>query len=502
MGLEESELVEISYKGGIALAFSAYLLMPFVLLYACSWKLLRQNFLFFLLSLTTCVGPSLGLSFAAYEFPSLIGGMIGCCLTSILIFKKVGLKDVDNGSASSKDDSGRSHPMDIGTTSEAHSIIKNAENDADEETKKVDIAGTVGPNNSVHIDEGGEKETDEANGESIEVPEQPDEKPDVEEPDVDKVQKSSASSFNMDDEEKSSLRDSEHAIEMHLGERKKVGEGYIKELIGRTFPLWCTVLILIITRVPQIGLRGILTAKEPSFSIFFQTYGTFKCSASLVLQLENILTYPNLNWKYELLYVPSLIPFALVSFITMAIYRKDLQSRPGSILGVVAGRLKNPAIALFGALVLVQLMINDGPSAPASIIGTTLSEALKEGWIAVAAIIGALGSFFSGSTTISNLTFGEIQEIAAETIGLDTTAMLALQAAGASAGNGVCLVRLQNGIPTLTRRLSRYQFKLMLSFTFPFVEQYHCGMYGCWVECRRRKSDWQGTFSNILKISH
>jgi lactate permease len=99
-------------------------------------------------------------------------------------------------------------------------------------------------------------------------------------------------------------------------------------------------------------------------------------------------------------------------------------------------------------------MINGGSAAPATIIGGTLSEAFKEGWIVVAALIGALGSFFSGSTTISNLTFGEIQEIAAETIGLDSTAMLALQAAGASAGNGVCLVRLQFGIPMLTSRLS------------------------------------------------
>lgn len=49
------------------------------------------------------------------------------------------------------------------------------------------------------------------------------------------------------------------------------------------------------------------------------------------------------------------------------------------------------------------------------------------------------GSFFSGSTTISNLTFGGIQKIAAETIGTSYTSMLALQAVGASAGNGVCL---------------------------------------------------------------
>mmetsp|Transcript_8962 Transcript_8962/g.15893 ORF Transcript_8962/g.15893 Transcript_8962/m.15893 type:complete len:129 (-) Transcript_8962:248-634(-) len=78
-------------------------------------------------------------------------------------------------------------------------------------------------------------------------------------------------------------------------------------------------------------------------------------------------------------------------------------------------------------------------SAPATIIGTVLSDALKGGWIAISASIGALGSFFSGSTTVSNLTFGSVQQIAAETIGVNVNAMLALQVVGASAGNGVCL---------------------------------------------------------------
>ena len=50
-----------------------------------------------------------------------------------------------------------------------------------------------------------------------------------------------------------------------------------------------------------------------------------------------------------------------------------------------------------------------------------------------------LGSFFSGSTTVSNLTFGGIQQIAATNLGVSQTAMLALQATGGSAGNGVCL---------------------------------------------------------------
>jgi lactate permease len=211
-------------------------------------------------------------------------------------------------------------------------------------------------------------------------------------------------------------------------------------MVARTFPLWGTVLLLVVTRIPQIGLKEQLIRREPNmFTLYLGTYGTFKMSASFVLELQNILTYPQINWKYELLYIPFVMPFAIISVLTMVLYRKDLQASPNEITRTVLGRLKNPAIALMGALVLVQLLINEGPASPATIIGTIMADAFQGGWIAVAALIGALGSFFSGSTTISNLTFGEIHKIAAESIGVSTTSLLALQAAGASAGNGICL---------------------------------------------------------------
>ena len=77
LGLSEDDFIEISYKAGVALALSAFLLLPLVLRISCSWQQLWENKVFLLLSLTSVVGPALALSFVAYEFPSLIGGMIG-----------------------------------------------------------------------------------------------------------------------------------------------------------------------------------------------------------------------------------------------------------------------------------------------------------------------------------------------------------------------------------------------------------------------------------------
>jgi lactate permease len=89
--------------------------------------------------------------------------------------------------------------------------------------------------------------------------------------------------------------------------------------------------------------------------------------------------------------------------------------------------------------VLVQLMVESGESSPAYIVGSILADWFKQGFVVISPLLGALGSFFSGSTTVSNLTFGEIQQIAAERIGTSVTTMLALQAVGASAGNAFCL---------------------------------------------------------------
>jgi len=68
--LSNEELVEVSYKAGVALAFAAYILLPLVLLLVCSWERFRLNAIFFFLSLTSCIGPSLALLFVAYEPPA------------------------------------------------------------------------------------------------------------------------------------------------------------------------------------------------------------------------------------------------------------------------------------------------------------------------------------------------------------------------------------------------------------------------------------------------
>jgi lactate permease len=108
-------------------------------------------------------------------------------------------------------------------------------------------------------------------------------------------------------------------------------------------------------------------------------------------------------------------------------------------------RMKAPSMALLGATALVSLFAFeskdevDGPSPPAILARTILAETLKVGWLALACLLGVVGSFFSGSTTLSNLTFDQVPKSAAETLGLSATGILSLQAVGGSMGNMICI---------------------------------------------------------------
>ena len=202
-------------------------------------------------------------------------------------------------------------------------------------------------------------------------------------------------------------------------------------------PLIATVGILLVTRIPFLGLRQLLTSEADAISIPLGKLGVFSLTPSLVFQLRGILG-EDLHWSHALLFVPSILPFFVAALIALMLYRC-----PWSVFRGVAGetltRLRNPVIALFGALIFVQLLKIDGERASTKILGDALATGTGGLWIYVAGFLGALGSFFSGSATISNLTFGPIQLRIAQDLGVSPTTMLAVQSVGAALGNMVAI---------------------------------------------------------------
>jgi lactate permease len=110
-----------------------------------------------------------------------------------------------------------------------------------------------------------------------------------------------------------------------------------------------------------------------------------------------------------------------------------------NVVADTTNRLKAPTITLVGTLIMVQLMILGGDRAQTMIIGQTFAAATGKIWPFFAPLLGALGAFFAGSATISNLTFANIQDSIARTLGFDRTSILALQSVGAAMGNMVAI---------------------------------------------------------------
>ena len=177
--------------------------------------------------------------------------------------------------------------------------------------------------------------------------------------------------------------------------------------------------------------------KDVWFSTALGSLGTFEVSKGLIFSLKNIFG-SEVSESYKLLYVPALIPFVITVLISLPLFGVNF-SRTKGIFSTSLSQVKNPFIALMGALVMVNLMLVGGEHSMVKIIGRTFAEVTGSDWTIFSSFLGAVGAFFSGSNTVSNLTFGSVQLSTAETTGLSVTLILALQSVGGAMGNMVCI---------------------------------------------------------------
>lgn len=202
-------------------------------------------------------------------------------------------------------------------------------------------------------------------------------------------------------------------------------------------PLVATVFILLVTRIPFLGLRQLLTSPIPNWGASLGPLGELTISPALVFELTNILG-EDLDWSHAVLYVPSFIPFAITAGLALILFRSPPRTLRATF-GETFGRISGPTLALLGALTFVKLMMAGDGNSSTLILGHSLAGVAGNAWIYFAPFLGALGSFFSGSNTISNLTFGAIQASIATDTGLPETTLLALQSAGGAMGNPICI---------------------------------------------------------------
>ncbi|MCO7205917.1 MULTISPECIES: L-lactate permease [Pseudoalteromonas] len=209
-----------------------------------------------------------------------------------------------------------------------------------------------------------------------------------------------------------------------------------KTLFVALFPLLLLIVVLVITRIHQLGIKALLNDETLWVSIHLG-FAQFELSKALILSLHEIFG-TSVGWSYKTLFVPALIPFVLVVLICVPLLKMS-KSQVKQMCSDTLGRIAMPCIALIGALVMVNVLMQGGHNAPIFYMASTFADLSGEHWVLFASYLGALGTFFSGSATVSNLTFGGIQYGIAQQVGLSETLVLALQSTGAAMGNMICI---------------------------------------------------------------
>ena len=88
-------------------------------------------------------------------------------------------------------------------------------------------------------------------------------------------------------------------------------------------------------------------------------------------------------------------------------------------------------------------MLSSGSQMPSMVSSmATLFTKTGAAYPILSPFIGVVGTFITGSTTVSNIIFSSVQYNAAENLSLSKEIILAMQLNGASLGNAICLFNI------------------------------------------------------------
>jgi lactate permease len=133
-----------------------------------------------------------------------------------------------------------------------------------------------------------------------------------------------------------------------------------------------------------------------------------------------------------------LFPFVLAS-LAAAFIGKNRKIKIKPVLHKTLGIF----LILFPSLSITQLMLSSGTNMPSMIEAmSNLFAVTGNAYPILSPFIGLMGTFITGSTTVSNIIFGSVQYNAAENLNLSTEIILAMQLNGASLGNAICLFNI------------------------------------------------------------
>ena len=201
-------------------------------------------------------------------------------------------------------------------------------------------------------------------------------------------------------------------------------------LVKAWIPYVIIALILVATRIPALGIKGLLNQAD---SIF-------------VIKSGDLFGVANTAFTLKWAYVPGTV-FILVALITVALHKMKAKD-VGAAWAASFRQVSGAAIALVFGLAMVQILRYSGSNDVASTeemksmiyyMAEALSKVGEGLYIAISPVIGVLGAFISGSNTVAVTLFANLQEQAATNLGLNTAIIVAANTVGGGIGNMICV---------------------------------------------------------------
>ncbi|MCK4922293.1 MAG: L-lactate permease [Bacteroidales bacterium] len=147
--------------------------------------------------------------------------------------------------------------------------------------------------------------------------------------------------------------------------------------------------------------------------------------------------------EFAPLSIPGIMPFLLIALVAIPLFKMK-RKEVGIAWGESVKRIKGPFIALMFAVPLVRIMMQSGTN-PNEYLSMPIAMAQSMGnifqgaWPMVDSFVGALGSFMSGSNTVSNMLFSLFQYSIADNLGISHIITVGLQNVGGAIGNMICV---------------------------------------------------------------
>lgn len=189
-------------------------------------------------------------------------------------------------------------------------------------------------------------------------------------------------------------------------------------------PYALIALTLMLTRLPMLPIKALL-------------------SQALRVKLPPLFGVAGTTFRWSPLNNPGILPFMAVALVAALLFGMRIRTL-WLLVQCSEKQVRGAAIAIAASVAMVQVMIFsdvNGAGAPDMLatIAKGASDLMGRAFIVGSPFIGMLGTFLSGSCTVSNILFISIQFDTAHLLGMSESLLAALQNVGGGLG---CMIRL------------------------------------------------------------